>query len=292
MKDKTKARPDFLSKLLHSVGYFKGKPRLADYLGRTIFKFDRQAGTFGLDSGRVAKIDLADRIQRLMWGAAYEPHVKRCLTVLLRPGDVFVDVGAHIGYFSLVAASLVGPAGKVFAFEADPEVFQKLQSNGSQFSWFTSYPKAVWQQTGQLSFSNPHEPGESGWGKVAAVRNEGNLVTVEAISLDDWHKTVGDVPVRLIKIDAEGSEPFIVNGAQKLMSRARPYIVAELNRELLREIGQSRNSVSAMLHCSGYTIVVVTSEGIVEAPQGQVSLPEVLCVPVERLQETEQLFRS
>jgi precorrin-6B methylase 2 len=58
---------------------------------------------------------------------------------LLRPGDIFVDVGARIGYFSLLAGCLVGPTGKVFAFEADSEVFQRL--------------RPVWQRTGHLTMS-------------------------------------------------------------------------------------------------------------------------------------------
>ena len=67
-------------------------------------------------SGETATIDLSDRIQRLMWGAAYEPDVRKCLAALLRPGNTFVDVGAHIGFFSLLASSLVGSQGKVYAW--------------------------------------------------------------------------------------------------------------------------------------------------------------------------------
>src|SRR5580765_775094 len=293
MTDKAEGRPDFASKLLHSVGHFRGKARLADYLGRAVLKLDHRAGNFALASGNVVKIDLEDRIQRLMWGAAYEPHVKRCLSVLLRPGDIFVDVGAHIGYFSLVAGCLVGPTGKVFEFEADSEVFQRLQSSGSQFSWLISYPKVVWQRTKQVSFSNPHQPGESGWGKVAEVQNDGNVVMVESISLDDWHESVDHVPVRLLKIDAEGSEPSILDGARKLLSGARPYIIAELNDELLRGTGHSQMSVFGMLGCLGYAAFTMTSKGIIELPTGDMPLrPEVLFVPSERLQEAEQLFRS
>ena len=290
MTYKAKARPDVASRLLHSVGDFRGKARLADCLGRSILRLDHQAGTFALDNGKVIKIDLGDRIQRLMWGAAYEPHVRRLLSVLLRPGDIFVDVGAHIGYFSLVAACLVGPRGKVFAFEADPEMFQRLQSNGYQFSWLTSYPKAVWQRTGQVSFSNPHQPGETGWGKVVEVRNDGHVVVVESISLDDWYETVDHVPIRLLKIDAEGSEPFILDGARNLISGARPYI-AELNDELLRGTGHSQVNICEKLRGLGYAIFTMTSKGIVKVPQGSRSLEsEILCVPSEHLKETEKVF--
>jgi hypothetical protein len=52
------------------------------------------------------------------------------------------------------------------------------------------------------------EPGESGWGKVSAVRKEDRIASVDAISLDEWHESVGFPEVRIVKIDAEGSEPF------------------------------------------------------------------------------------
>jgi hypothetical protein len=97
-------RADLLARILNSAGYFRGKTRLADFFGRLAYS-GRNIGTFPLPDGKTATVDLGDRIQRLMWAAAYEPVVTRCLTALLRPGDTFVDVGAHIGFFSLIASS-------------------------------------------------------------------------------------------------------------------------------------------------------------------------------------------
>jgi FkbM family methyltransferase len=139
--------------------------------------------------------------------------VRRCLVALLRPGDTFVDVGAHIGFFSLIASSSVGGQGKVYAFEADASLFEMLHANALEYPWLVPSSRAVWNKSGSVSFSNPQQVGESGWGKLASVRNEGHLATVEAISLDEWHESVGSPPIRLIKIDAEGSEPFILEGA-------------------------------------------------------------------------------
>jgi FkbM family methyltransferase len=286
-------RPDFFAQVLGSLGYFRGKTRLADFLGRSVYAWNRGPGTIPLANGRTVTVDLGDRIQRLMWGAAYEPHVRRCLGLLLKPGDVFVDVGAHIGFFSLLAASWVGSRGKVFAFEADSELFQKLQSNAAEYSWFKPYFKAVWKESGSLSFSNPHQPGETGWGKLATVRDEGNLVTVEAISLDEWHESVGGLPVRLVKIDAEGSEPFILQGAQHLFTKARPYLIIELNDELLREVGQSQELVANLLKSWGYTIITITAAGFEERIEGSGTLsPEVLCVPSEKLDEAKRVMFS
>jgi len=128
-------KPDLFARILNSTSQFRGKAHLADWLGRLTNSWTGGRGTFSLPRGDIVTIDLGDRIQRLMWGGVYEPHVKRCLAALLRPGDTFVDVGAHIGYFSMIAASLVGSNGRVYSFEGNSSLFPTLRSNAAQFPW-------------------------------------------------------------------------------------------------------------------------------------------------------------
>src|SRR5208283_2402730 len=175
---RSKQNPDLVARVLNSVGQFRGKARLADFLGRLMNPWKRGRGALPLVTGETITVDLGDRIQRLMWGAAYEPQVRKCLTVILRPGDTFVDIGAHIGFFSMIASSLVGSSGKVYAFEANSALFQTLRSNALQFPWLAANWRAVWNKSGFVDFSNPQQAGESGWGKVASVRNEGHLESV------------------------------------------------------------------------------------------------------------------
>ena len=238
-------------------------------------------------SGETATIDLGDRIQRLMWGAAYEPDVRKCLAALLRPGDTFVDVGAHIGFFSLLASSLVGSQGKVYAFEADATLFQTLHSNALEYPWLVPSLRAVWNKSGSVTFSNPRQAGESGWGKLAAVRNEGHTASVQAISLDDWHESVGSPPIRLIKIDAEGSEPFILEGARRIIASTQPYLIIELNDNLLREVGQTRAIIADSLREQAYRIFTIGPKDLCEC-QDVIDpvFSEILCVPSDRLEES------
>ena len=102
-----KPSADLIARALNSTNQFRGKTRLTDMLGRLMLAFNGSRGMFPLEGGETVTIDLGDRIQRLMWGGAYEPHVRNCFAALLRPGDTFVDVGAHIGFFSMIASSLV-----------------------------------------------------------------------------------------------------------------------------------------------------------------------------------------
>jgi FkbM family methyltransferase len=275
--------PDLAALILRSTGHFRGKTRLVDLLGRLTNYWTGGRGTFSLASGEIVTIDLGDRIQRLMWGGVYEPHVRRCIAALLRPGDTFVDIGAHIGYFSMIAASLVGPNGRVYSFEGNSSLFPTLRSNTAQFPWMEVSQRAVCDKTGSVAFSNPQKAGESGWGKLASVRNEGHIEWVEAVSLDEWHESLQFPPIRLIKIDAEGSEPLILEGARRVILKERPYIIIELNDALLGEVQQTRERVISSIREQGYGIFGIGLDSIVECndlidPQ----IAEILCVPSDR----------
>jgi FkbM family methyltransferase len=280
-------RADVLARILSSAGYFRGKTRLADFFGRLAYSRN-DIGTFPLPDGKTATVDLSDRIQRLMWAAAYEPLITRCLTALLRPGDTFVDVGAHIGFFSLIASSRVGPTGRVYAFEADFDLFQRLQSNAAAYPGLVAYWRAVWSRSGPIEFSNPQQLGESGWGKVAAVRNEGHVVSVDAITLDEWHESAGFPAIRLVKIDAEGSEPFIFQGMRRLLAKTRPSLIVELNDQLLREVGHSKEAIANTIRDNQYRIFAINSAGLEEfADDGGMVSPEVLCLPSDGFTQTK-----
>jgi len=278
---------DTLARVLNFTGDFRGKVRLADSLGRLASVWNGGRGTFPLVGGANVTVDLSDRVQRLMWGGAYEPHVRKCLTAFLRPGDTFVDIGAHIGFFSLIAASLVGPTGKVYAFEANSDLFERLRANASEYVWMVAYLRAVWSKSDRMGFSDPRQPGESGWGKLTPIRNEGHEVVVEAASLDEWHASIGSPPIRAIKIDAEGSEPFILEGARRMIESTRPILIIELNDELLREAGRPREAVIASLRDQGYTIYALGSDMTKKHRTVSYTLsPEVLCLPSEHVEET------
>lgn len=284
---------DFLSHVLNGMPCFRGKVRLVDRLGRLVRARCGTDQRLALADGKSMRVDLGDRIQRLMWGGAYEPHVRRTLKALLRPGDSFVDVGAHIGFFTVLASTLVGPSGKVYAFEASPELVQKLQGNGEPYPWLTVIPQAVWSESGSVSFSDPCKPEETGWGKLAAVRNDGHVVTVQAISLDDWHESAKFTPIRAIKIDAEGSEEFILRGARRLLATTRPFLILELNDQLLQEAGGGSMSLVSDLRNQGYRIFSMGRASLDELHElDNLIYPEVFCFPADRFEEAGAIFEK
>src|SRR5574341_581136 len=97
-----------LSKALHSIPMFPGKVRLVHALGKVEVKRNGPTAYCSAPGGIILQVSLLDRIQREMWGGCYEPHVTACVAALLRAGDIFLDIGAHVGYHAALAAAIVG----------------------------------------------------------------------------------------------------------------------------------------------------------------------------------------
>lgn len=274
---------------------FFGKVRIIE----TAALLTRLAGasehTVCLWRGAPFSVDLRDRIQREMWAGCYEPHVMRALRAILRPGDTFVDVGAHIGYLSYLAAGLVQPQGAVFSFEPDPAAFVRLKRNLEVFPWAHPFNLAVSDEEGQVGFERSPVSGESGWGTLSQVRDmrRGQHVTVTAQSLDSWSSSANLSALRLIKLDAEGSEPRVLLGARKLLQRFRPVVLVELNGILLRQTGSSATALQELLRGERYAMFRLELGRLCEIPvPREFDLTDSVALPEESLQVTLGRFRQ
>ncbi|MFZ0036761.1 MAG: FkbM family methyltransferase [Candidatus Acidiferrales bacterium] len=280
--------PSVVSRALAMLPAFRGNGRLADALARVAARRDDGWTICSPGNGVVLRVNLRDRIERLMWGHVYEPHVQRCLAALLSPGDVYVDVGAHIGYHAVWASSLVGPTGKVFAFEADPANFARLSENLRAFPGSAAINKAVWSSSEAVTFERSSQSGESGWGTLTAVRDlkAGEHIEACSVSLDDWSAEHQIDRLTLIKIDAEGSEVGILKGADTLIEKLRPAIISEVNAVVLKQAGSSSAVLLAILERHRYSLFEFEGMRLEAFPGSrEPKSPEVLALPVEQLEE-------
>lgn len=152
----------------------------------------------------------------------WELHLVRLLEARLRPGMAFLDVGAHVGYFSLLASRLVGPTGRVVSVEANPLSVRLLRANLDRHGCdnVEVLPLAAWDSAGRVRLV--HQPGEPVASWVAEEDEGESDRDVPAARLDDLLAGSFDV----IKTDAEGSDHIALAGARRLLA-ACPLAVVE-----------------------------------------------------------------
>lgn len=186
-------------------------------------------------------------------GVPCEPETVFVMLRTLQEGDIAVDAGANIGFFTLLMSKLVGPRGRVVAFEPDKRNLDKLNANIAlnKCENVKVIPKALWssQATVQL-FLYSDAGANSLWGQ-----NTGDVsVMVEATTLD--HE-LGMSP-HFIKLDVEGSELRALRGA-RLSLAGKPVIVMEMNEVALERAGSTFAEIRKML--AGYDCFGLSETG-------------------------------
>lgn len=184
-------------------------------------------------SGKGLWLKLHPRTGQDYYEGKVEVVVQHALMQWLRRGMVFYDIGANIGFFTLIAASIVGNEGKVFSFEPEPELVPRLKEHIGRngFSNVSVVQAGVWSATGCAAFvrSDPLTSPDRGTGNLSPAASAGNRVSVPCIALDDFVR--GSPSPDLIKCDVEGAEVEVFQGAARLLAEHRPTIVCEVHSE-------------------------------------------------------------
>jgi FkbM family methyltransferase len=167
------------------------------------------------------------------WLGTYEPEMQSALAGLIKPGMTAYDVGANIGYITLLLAKIVGAQGKVYAFEALPDNIERLRRNVA-LNGLTKrvdiFPEAVTAGEGDVRFF-VHPSGGMGKAAGSAGRDEQYLreITVPGISLDEFVYQMGNPAPQAVKMDIEGGEVMALPGMRRVLAEARPVMLMELH---------------------------------------------------------------
>ena len=147
----------------------------------------------------------------------------------VKPGWKVVDIGAHIGYYTLILSRLVGPTGRVFCFEPVPINFRFLCENICLNNCANVEPvnRAVTDTHQQIAFEMPEDDPLPGTVSFLESNVRGNL-TVEAVSLDEFFHS-GPERIDFLKMDVEGAEDKVLEGARGLIARDHPNILVEVH---------------------------------------------------------------
>lgn len=236
---------------------FPGKWRLAGVI-RDLGKRSGLSGRRKITTreGFVLELDTADFLQREMFlFRSWEPEISEKLQSLLRPGDIFVDIGANVGYHTMHAAKLVGAGGRVIAFEPQPDIRKQLVTNSglNAFENVEILPVALTDKAGQAVF-HTDSAGNSGAGSLRASPTSGATIKVETDRLDDVLTKLDVTSVAAVKIDAEGAEPLVLKGMSVLLdSPNAPVILCEISEWSLEQMGYEPDAIARCLAGHGYS---------------------------------------
>lgn len=213
--------------------------------------------------GARVELDLDEYVQRRIYYMSHEVTEARWMRRFLRSGDRVLDVGANVGYFSVLAASRLGAAGQIVAVEPIPANAAVLRKNtGSLSTPVEVVPAAVGEKSGTLELGLPFEIENSASGASGHFSLGGNhgTVTVDVRTVDELHDEFP--PFRLVKVDVEGMEPSVIAGMTRTLANTPPEaILLEINPRALAASGRTPQDILGPLHAAGYATHRITALG-------------------------------
>lgn len=241
------------TRLMHAVGVFDDARWLdAGY----------RAARMRWHRARV-ELNTAERFERWAYflGRYHEWPLQLLMMAALRPGEVFVDVGANIGLISILGGWLVGAEGRVYAYEPNPVVFERLKSHveSNGIANVRLHPDALGDSAGSAELSVIGLNTGSGTLGTVPAQLAGDVrarVRVPIVLGDEaalaWLNSASQRVPTIIKIDAEGFETKIVQGLRRTLATHKPLLVLEVNPFALGMNGSTPRALRAELGALGY----------------------------------------
>lgn len=179
--------------------------------------------------------------EKNLWLGTYELDLSAALQDLVKPEMIVYDVGANLGYMSMIFADIVGEGGQVFAFEALPSNVERFRSNlevNPEISNIVIVPNAVTDSSGTVEFM-VHDSHAAGKVAGSAGRDETykERLEIPAISLDDFVFSQGHLAPQVVKMDIEGGEVLALPGMRRILEEHQPLLFLELHGPEAKRVG-------------------------------------------------------
>ncbi|MET8687253.1 FkbM family methyltransferase [Streptomyces sp. NPDC004732] len=244
-------------------------PRLRDHPRRRVVT-DRYGHRFAVDT--------QDLIQRYVYlFGAWEPHMTRWLRGRLGAGDVFVDVGANVGYFAVLGAGLVGPQGRVVAIEASPTFHDRVLRNAelNGYANIRAVNAAVSDSHKRVTFILASS---NNMGANSIVPYDGPAESTfesEASPLPELLEPDELAEARVIKIDVEGAEGGVVRGLAPALDRLREdvEIAVEVTPDRMEQLGDSAEELMKTMREAGFHAYRLVNQYAPETYPGAIRRP-------------------
>ena len=238
---------DFLMDTFRGVR-FRGKARLFSRLLPATGR--REARVFGYRM----TLDLSGHVGRMIYLGAYEREETALVRRWLRPGMTFLDVGANLGYFTLLASRLVGPTGRVIACEPSPGLHAALVATLRDNALpATVHQLGLGDVDGEVTLYETPESHHNLTPSMLPSSDAASAVSVPVRRLDDCLDAWNVPKVDLLKIDVEGYEPRVFAGAERSLASGRiRALMCEFNYYWLRQAGCSPDDLHSHLTSLGF----------------------------------------
>jgi FkbM family methyltransferase len=190
-----------------------------------------QDGTIQRGAGKGLRFNAGPSNVGFILGSA-DPDVQNALQTLVHAGDVIYDIGANVGFFTVIAARLTGPSGRVVAFEPLDENRNVLEANARSngFSQISARNFALADHDGDAEFLLSANATFGGLaGSAGKIENQAGRLQVRVCRLDSVVQRDSLPLPRIIKIDVEGAEAAVLDGARETIRKARPIFIIELH---------------------------------------------------------------
>lgn len=187
-----------------------------------------------IKSGRRMFVDLRSGVSRGIFAKGeFDPKVFEPFRGALKPGGTFLDVGANVGFYSMLALDVVGESGAIHAFEIDERPLRCLRKTISRerLGNLQLHETAVGHRDGTVGLNMREDSGNSG------VVEAGGARQVKMTKLDTWWRAAGVKNIQAMKLDIEGAELLALQGAAEMLRAERPLIVCEADEELQKQFG-------------------------------------------------------
>jgi FkbM family methyltransferase len=221
---------------------------------------------------------------RAVWLGLWDDFIRDAVFTRLSPAAVILDVGASVGAWTVPLARRLGAAGHVYAFEPVPANRERLERAiaSNALHNVTISPLALGDDTRQVDMWLRSSRSGSDSGTAAVVPTGTGHLTVSMCPLDDWAAQEGLQRLDFIKLDVEGAEFLVLAGAEHVLRRFRPLILAEFDAYWISTHGRTAADVTQWAAAHDYRLLRWNRHRRTFVPADDASGEEVLLVPLER----------
>ena len=252
MNKKNKIKNKVFKSTIKHIGN-KGLTKFS--LGKSIKKFliDNSRTSEIVVNGYKMQLDKNDVMQLSLFD--YEPIETELFKKEIKDGDIVVDIGANIGYFTLLMAKLVGINGKIISFEPEPSNFTLLNKNViiNNYQNVTLEKKGISDYNGRCKFFLSTDA--PGMHSLHKIDSKGEEINIDVIKLDEYFNTTGLIDkISLIKIDVEGAELQVLNGMKTILKNKKLKLLIEFIPKHLEKHGTNPDDILKILEKNNFKI--------------------------------------